>query len=531
AGYYTQAIGYYNRAKTYLERNEDITWLAHLNNSLGVLYYFIGEYHQAIEHLEKAIDLSDKSSYLRIKSAAAAGLGDIYAVIDSQAALSAYNKAQTIAQQVNENFIIFFAKYSQAKIFRIEKNFVMASTRLSEAFGLAQTSGSIYELGLCYLEEGQQALTLEKPKKAIPILVQAAEAFSNGRTIESLNTFIKLAQSYHTIDNSEEALIWLRRAFETAAQLENQHPLLMACLDTRDLLELAQQDIKLEGQANQLLAQISLFQQKLPEMQRELRQQQRVSMEMAPLTPAALHIEAFGTGKILLNHQPLTDKMWTQRPMVRELFFYLLTQPTGQDRLSLAAIFWPDSDTSRLGVQLSNTLYKIRRALNRKEIILLDSALNRYQFNRDVDYVYDVEVFEQHLDKARSIKEPQVRIELYRTGLALYKGDYLPEIGREWAIFERERLSRMYSEANLELSELYFDLTQYQAALHNGQKALAHEPTLEPAHRLTMKIYAAMGNPAAVKRQYEQCQQILQDEISVPISQQTEELYKALTAN
>jgi len=45
-----------------------------------------------------------------------------------------------------------------------------------------------------------------------------------------------------------------------------------------------------------------------------------------------------------------------------------------------------------------------------------------------------------------------------------------------------------------------------------------------------MRIYAAMGDRAAIARQYQACEEALESELGVPPSPETEELYKSLMA-
>jgi len=57
---------------------------------------------------------------------------------------------------------------------------------------------------------------------------------------------------------------------------------------------------------------------------------------------------------------------------------------------------------------------------------------------------------------------------------------------------------------------------------------LAEDPSMEDAHRLAMRIHAALGNRADVARQFALCQKVLLEEVAAPPSPQTEELYASL---
>jgi hypothetical protein len=44
-----------------------------------------------------------------------------------------------------------------------------------------------------------------------------------------------------------------------------------------------------------------------------------------------------------------------------------------------------------------------------------------------------------------------------------------------------------------------------------------------------MRAHAALGNRAAIIRQFEQCEQALQEEVGAPVSPQTRQLFEMLT--
>jgi DNA-binding SARP family transcriptional activator len=51
---------------------------------------------------------------------------------------------------------------------------------------------------------------------------------------------------------------------------------------------------------------------------------------------------------------------------------------------------------------------------------------------------------------------------------------------------------------------------------------------MEDAHRLAMRIYAAIGNRAAIARQYEYCRQVLFEELNATPSSITQSLFETL---
>jgi DNA-binding SARP family transcriptional activator len=65
-------------------------------------------------------------------------------------------------------------------------------------------------------------------------------------------------------------------------------------------------------------------------------------------------------------------------------------------------------------------------------------------------------------------------------------------------------------------------------ALEFCQRAQNEDNLLEEAYRLGLRIYAAMGNRAAMVRFYQRCVDVLEKEINSPPSAQTQALYQEL---
>jgi LuxR family transcriptional regulator, maltose regulon positive regulatory protein len=163
--------------------------------------------------------------------------------------------------------------------------------------------------------------------------------------------------------------------------------------------------------------------------------------------------------------------------------------------------------------------------VGKQSIVLQDDY---YRFNRGLDYEYDVEDFQHAIKQALRAGSTKEKLNHYRSAVRLYKGTYLPDIEETWNIADRERLFQVYIEALLKVAELSFEGGQQQAALDFIHRALVADPCLEAAHRLAMRVHAAMGNRAAVARQYERCRQALLAEINALPSSQTQQLHDSL---
>ncbi|MEN6523603.1 MAG: bacterial transcriptional activator domain-containing protein, partial [Anaerolineaceae bacterium] len=269
-----------------------------------------------------------------------------------------------------------------------------------------------------------------------------------------------------------------------------------------------------------LLELVYEFEEHLPSLRRRLRQKST----SIPFAPAKFSIRALGRMQVKINGKVIGNSAW-QTQTARDLFFLLLTHPEGLTKETIGLIFWPDASPDDVRFRFKNTVYRVRKAAGKETISLHDDY---YQFNYNLDYEYDVEDFLKKIDAAQSDNTPETKIELLKNAIQQYKGAYLPELEETWVIPEREHLQQLYNEAAIQLAELYTQQGQYQSALDECTKILAEDGSIEAAHRIAMRVHAAMGNSALVARQYERCVQILANEIGVSPSSQTQALYQTL---
>jgi two-component SAPR family response regulator len=238
-----------------------------------------------------------------------------------------------------------------------------------------------------------------------------------------------------------------------------------------------------------------------------------------------LTIRVLGKAQVQLDGKPVTTSEWQNQKKARELLFLLLAHPEGKTREEVGAILWQDSSPTQLKLQFKNAIYRLRYALG-QDIVLFDRY--RYCFNKDLDYEYDAQVYEETVNQAKAATTPEEKIVFYRKAVDMYRGTYLPEGEGTWVLAERERLWQKQTEAFLAIIWLCLESSDYNTALEYGHRILKEDPCQEEAHRLVMRAYAALGNRAAIKRQYDDCCWALRQDVDTEPSIQTQLLYKTL---
>jgi DNA-binding SARP family transcriptional activator len=525
AGREEQALGYYEQARQYWRAVGNIPNLANLLNNLGVLHYQVGAYEQAAPVFEEALECARQIGYTRLEAYILASIGDQYGDLQAaEAAIEAYQMARQAAQRIKYPFLVFYADLAEALQAQRLGRGPAARRLLDSARQIAEESGSAYEKSLWRLAAGQLRLAEGKDAVAAGYFQQAAEGFdAGGQRVEAARAHFYLAAARYAASGARPALDDLQQAFARLAALDSQHALVISGSQggepARRLLQAAAAGRV--GQAAGLLARIEQFERELPGLRRRLRPRTAA----VPFVPPKLTIQALGRSLVELDGRPVTAAEWQNQKRVRELLFFLLANPEGLTKEAIGVVIWPESSSAQLKLQFKNAIYRLRYALG-QEVISFEG--DRYWFNREQDYDYDVESFGEALEQACTAPGRVEKIAALRRALDYYRGDYLPELGATWVVPLREGYRQKYVAAVLELANLLLEAGEAGSALEYAQRILAEDRCLEEAHRLAMLAYAAKGDRAGVIRQFERCCEDLNEEMNIEPSAQTIQLFETL---
>jgi ATP/maltotriose-dependent transcriptional regulator MalT/DNA-binding SARP family transcriptional activator len=521
-GNYTQAMAMYQTALEHWQQTENMIWLSNVLNNLGVLKHITGDYKAAISSYEMALQFARKSGYARFEAFVLTGIGDVYIDLNAiEEAVHAYEQARLIAHRLHINFLQVYLKIQDAVIACGKGNFTGGYRLIDEARNLAQKEKMVKEIRLCDLEYGGLKIKEGKPKEVIGLLEDACAYFdSGGHKLQKEKASLYLAMAYGQLDNKEKLFEHLLEIL--ACLNEAYKPTILIATANRyydQLVELRHMDY-VEGQLEDLFASITEFWNELPELRRYVRQHAIA----VPFAPPELHIRALGKMQVKVNKRLVTNSEF-QVQGARDLFFLLLAHPEGLTRDEIGEIFWSGANPRDIKFRIKNTVYRLRHAVG-KEVILFDQ--DNYRFNNALDYEYDVELFLKENAQGLKAKDPLQKLTHFREAAKLYKGAFLPEITETWVYSTRESLQQICINMLLQTAEIYLDMGNFNLALEFCQRALAVDNCLELAYRLSFRIYAAMGDRAAVVKQYSRCCEVLLREINAKPSPQTQTLYQDL---
>ena len=227
----------------------------------------------------------------------------------------------------------------------------------------------------------------------------------------------------------------------------------------------------------------------------------------------------------------------------RALLFYITVEADRPHRRAeLAEMFWPNKPEGYGRNNLKQALAVLRKALgdrDSEEPLLITS-------NRDVhlnagsshwvdiaEFKNTIETVEKHahqsIDSCDSCAKQLMKVSV------LYRGNFLAgfflsdcQEFEEWVIVNREAYQRMMSNALRNLISYHERRKEYKQACIYGERLIALEPWSESSHRTMMRLLAMNGKRSASLRQYQDCVEMLDNELGVTPTSETTELFEKI---
>jgi two-component SAPR family response regulator len=521
-GKYASAKETYQRALDTLQSTANYNWQANLLNNLGVLQSTLGEYEEAVISLEKSLNYAALSSYPRMEAYALASIGELYQILDAdEEAQDAYHRSRMLAESLNDGLLLIEIDLGEAGVAGKQGDFGLANLRLEQAAQRALSSGSLAEQAACQVERGLLLIRQGQAVQAQAELEKGTAYYgASSNSVKAARAHLFLAAAFASTHEMPEAISHLEQALSLTRALGSYAFMAGLARQVKSELEKIKDLALANSEVAPFLQEVNGFDRALSKLRRRIRSKVRV----VPFAGPQMHIFGLGSMKVSVEHNLIAGSDWGTI-IARDLFYLLLSNPDGLTKEAIGAIFWPDVGETDMKFRFKNNMYRLRRALGQDVIVLRNDL---YYFNNALDYEYDAESYQKALDAAQNAKSQAEKVEYFQTALNLYKGPFLPLVDGNWVIPERERLVMSHLEALMDLAGIYLQDQQYTRALHCCQRALAEDSCFEIAYRVIMQIYAAMGNRAAVTRQFKLCQKTLKQEINMPPSAETINLYSTL---
>lgn len=209
----------------------------------------------------------------------------------------------------------------------------------------------------------------------------------------------------------------------------------------------------------------------------------------------------------------------------------------------ISEIFWPEQQEENARSNLRQTLSYIKKVCNEEwgnlfgeDVSIIMSERNVCAINESIDISVDIIDYRSSIQKAKTVSEPQKKIEYLQKAADLYQGNILNGIYvrgsaafEEWLMFERESVNQNLVEICKELSDLYREENLLEKAINCLKKLLVIDPLLEDVHLALMRLYYDNKERTKAIYQYKECVKILGEELNIGPMEETRNLYKLIS--
>lgn len=208
---------------------------------------------------------------------------------------------------------------------------------------------------------------------------------------------------------------------------------------------------------------------------------------------ARLEIRLLGRFEVSRDGVPIPASAWRRRRPADLLTLLALTPGRSLSRQAVYDALWPGKDPAAGANNLHRALYDLRQVLG----------------SRDVDVTATGVALKDHAWVDAAAVEQAVRaggLDRYRTAVALYRGDLVPDDEEAaWLHDHRRRLRALFAEAAHPVAREEVVAGNPGAAIPLLRRLLGADPASEEAHQFLMRLLAEDGRRAEALHQYDAC--------------------------
>lgn len=221
-------------------------------------------------------------------------------------------------------------------------------------------------------------------------------------------------------------------------------------------------------------------------------------------------VNLLGHFSLLVDGRPVDLPLTTQRVVA------MVALAGDQGRSRLAGQLWPEVTEDRARASLRSALCQVRQI-----------APDLLVCNGSVHLGREVYVDTWSLDKAgHRVMAGVPNDPTDRTLRRRCERELLPDWDDEWLVPERDRIQQLRLRVLEGLACAAVERGLYGLAIDHCLAALRVDPLRETAHRALIRTHLAEGNPAAALRAFRECVDVLDSELGIEPTAETQDLVR-----
>lgn len=243
------------------------------------------------------------------------------------------------------------------------------------------------------------------------------------------------------------------------------------------------------------------------------------------------------TGEVQVeNGERLLRESKLGGPQGRFVLAHLVTERKGAvTQAELAEALWPESLPASWALALSAIVSKLRAGLatiGLPRARIIGNAFGCYQFTPPGETWVDVEAALAAIDAAEGVLaagNPQAAYGASLIATTILRRPFLGGQDGPWIDGRRALLTSSLVRALDCRVEALAANNEPTLAITHAREAVRLEPYRESGYRRLMRLLAANGDRAEAVRVYQRCRELLEKELGVAPSAETESVYKEIT--
>ena len=219
------------------------------------------------------------------------------------------------------------------------------------------------------------------------------------------------------------------------------------------------------------------------------------------------------------------------------LFAYLVVESGAHPREKLMNIFWPESETHLAQSALRNTLVRIKEAL-RSVHDPLQMEADRVRINPAIASSLDLDLVAQASAESTPTKGPQPDISQLERAAEACRGPFLDGLSLpdapafdEWLAAQRTHWGHRQNLVYDRLSLLQLENHLIQPAIETVIRWIILDRFNETAYQRLMRLHFLNGDRSSALQTYETCRDVLEQELGVKPSPDTEKILEHIRSS
>lgn len=502
---------------------------AHLN--MARCYLYRGELAACEEHLSRSLDGCQLFNLVALRGEILEAYGNLYrerreverATEFYQRAARAYDEAGIDVERVE--------LLEERAMLSLQLGDLLTARALLDRL---INSRSVEKDGVGFhtaaLARGRVMIAQGEEEAADAELTQALNYFhDHGLYYYEAQACMAIALCEHALAKERQMFAHLRRAVDLALRYDYEYWLQREVLDNPDIFSTEE---AVEMLPADLREQLVAAQRQGPEPPAE--ELAVVSVEAKPVID--LTINMLGPVEVVRDPaRPLSSDAWATRRARDILCFVASRRHHRASKDLIIDTFWGETDPTVIERNFHPTVSHIRKALNSNQTLKQNLLLYRdgdYLLNPDFAYRIDVEEFDRLVARGeakRRERQLDQCIQSYQSAVEIYRGEFMQGSYDPWADEQRSYYRKQYLQLIEALASVAQKMGDWFKSIQLAQQILNDDPFREDIHCLLMRAHAALGNKSAVREQYENLKQLLQNELGVEPVAETVNTYRELT--